>query len=40
MLSLHADLCVADLNVMIFGVGNGNGEGQHAEYQEYRAKQS
>lgn len=40
VLSLHADLCVPDLHVMIFGVGNGDGESQHPEDKEYRAKQS
>ena len=40
MLSLHADLCVPDLDVMIFSVGNGDGEGQNPEDEEYRAKQS
>jgi len=40
VLSLHADLCVPDLDVMIFSVGNGDGEGQNPEDEEYRAKQS
>jgi hypothetical protein len=40
MLSLNSDSRVSDLDIVIFGAGNGNGERQHAEYEQYRAKQS
>jgi hypothetical protein len=39
-LRLDPDLGIADLDVMIFGVRDGHGEGEHAEDQKYRAKQS
>jgi hypothetical protein len=40
MLRFNTDSCVSDLDIMIFGVGDGNGKRQYAQYQEYYAKQS